>query len=77
MEMASNILHVRRFRGADCDTDHYLEVAKFRERLAISKQAAQRFDGKILNLRKLNDLEVSKWYQIEISERSTALENLK
>jgi hypothetical protein len=32
----SNILDVRSFRGADCDTDHYLIVAKIRERLAES-----------------------------------------
>ena len=31
----SNILDVRSFRGADCDTDHYLVVAKVRERLAV------------------------------------------
>ena len=33
----SSILDVRRFMGADCDTDHYLVVAKVRERLAGSK----------------------------------------
>jgi len=50
-----------------CDTDHYLVVAKVRERLAVSKQAAQSFDGERFNLRKLNELEVRKEYQIEIT----------
>jgi hypothetical protein len=40
----TNILDVQSFRGADCDMDHYLVVAKVRERLAVSKQAAQKFD---------------------------------
>jgi hypothetical protein len=31
--------------GADCDTDHYLVVEKFWERLAVSKQAEQKFNG--------------------------------
>jgi hypothetical protein len=33
----SSILDVRSFRGADCDTGHYLVVSKIRERLAVSK----------------------------------------
>jgi len=62
----SSVLDVRSFRETDCDTDHYLVVARVRERLAVSKQAAQSFDGERFNLRKLNELEVRKQYQIEI-----------
>jgi hypothetical protein len=47
-------------------------VAKVRERLAVRKQAAQKFDGVRFNLRKLNDL---KQYHIEITNRFAALEN--
>jgi hypothetical protein len=39
-------------------------VAKVRERLAVSKLAAQNYDGKRINLRKLNELEVRQQYQI-------------
>ena len=62
----SNVLDVQNFRGADCDTDHYLVFAKVRERLAVGKQAAQRFDMQRFNLRKLNEPEVREQYQIEI-----------
>jgi len=44
----SSVLYVRSFRGANCDTNHYLVVAEVRGRLAVSKQAAQRFDGEKL-----------------------------
>jgi len=50
-------------------------VANVRESLA-SKHAAQKLDRERFNLGKLNELEVSKEYQIEISNRIAALENL-
>jgi len=51
-------------------------VAKIQERFKVSKQAAQSFDGERFNLRKLNELEVRKQFQIEIINRFAALENL-
>jgi len=51
-------------------------VAKVSERLAVSKQAAQKFDVERFNFRKLNDLEVRKQYQIKLSKRFADLENL-
>jgi len=35
----SSVFDVRYLKGADCNTDHYLVVAKFRERLAVSKKS--------------------------------------
>ena len=51
-------------------------VAKFRERLPVSKQAAQTFNEGRYYLRKLSELEGRKEYQIEISKRFAALESL-
>ena len=47
-----------------------------RERLTVNKKAAQKFEGERFNLRKLNELEVKKKYQIELTNRFAALENL-
>jgi hypothetical protein len=50
-----------------------IQIAKVRERLAVGKQTAQRFDRQRFNLRKLNELEVRKQYQIEITSMFAAL----
>jgi hypothetical protein len=72
----SNILDVQSFRGADCDTDHYLVVAKLKERISVSKPARQKFDIERFDLKKLDDVEVKEKYQVEISNRFAALEKL-
>jgi hypothetical protein len=63
-------------QGAGGDDDHYLVGGKVTERLAVSNQATQKLDGERFNLRQLIELEVRKQYQIEIINRSGALENL-
>jgi len=75
-EMAFEYTRCTKFQGTDFDTDHYLVVENVRENLAVNKQETQKFDGERFNLRKLNELEVRKQYQIKISNRFAALENL-
>ena len=57
-----NILDVRFIERADCVTDHYLVVAKFRESLAVRKPAKPKSDVERFNHRKLNELEGRKQY---------------
>jgi hypothetical protein len=63
----SSILDVQLFGAADCDTDHYLVVAKIRERLAVSKQTMQRVYMERFNLKELNKIEGIEQYQVVIS----------
>jgi hypothetical protein len=44
--------------------------------MAVSKQAAQKFDAERFNLRKLSEIEIREQYQIKISNRCAALKNL-
>jgi hypothetical protein len=54
----SSILDVQSFRGADCDTEHCLVVAKIRERLVVSKRPVNKMDMDRFNLKKLSEGEV-------------------
>jgi hypothetical protein len=63
--MTSSLLDFRSFKGAECDTDHSLEVAKIREILVVNKQEAQEFGAQRFNLRKLSELQVRKQYRIK------------
>jgi hypothetical protein len=72
----SNILDVRYFRGADCDSDHYLVVAKVRERLAVIKRMFRKMDVERLNLNQLNEEEVKEQHQVTIKNKFVSLENL-
>jgi hypothetical protein len=51
-------------------------IAKVREILLVGKQATQRVDVERFNLKNLSELEVRKQYQIGISDRIAALENV-
>jgi hypothetical protein len=67
------VSHIIRFRlnrkktkGADCDTDHCMAVAKLKERIPVSKRARQKFNLGRFYLRKLDDVDVKGKYQVEI-----------
>jgi hypothetical protein len=60
----------------DCVTDHYLVVAKVRERLVVNKQRSQRFHMERFNLKKLNEVEGKEKYLDEVSIKFASLEDL-
>jgi hypothetical protein len=70
------MLDIWYIREAEYHTDHYLVVAKLRERIAVCKWARKKFDLERFDVNKLNDTEVKEKYQVEISNTSVVLENL-
>jgi hypothetical protein len=73
MRRHSIILGVQSFRTAYNETDHYLIVTKVRE----STQTMHRVHMERFNLKKLNEVEDKEQYRVELSNRFTALENLR
>jgi hypothetical protein len=52
-----------------------LVAAEVRQRLSVSKWAAQNFNMETFNLKKMNDVEVKEEYQVKTANRDSALEN--
>jgi hypothetical protein len=65
------------FRAADCDSDHYLVVAKVRERLAVSKQRTHKVHMERFILKNLKELEGKQQYRVEILNRFAAVKKLR
>jgi hypothetical protein len=60
----SGVFDVRSFRAADCNTEHYLVVAKFEERLAVNKKISHRFHMERFNLKKLNEVDRKEKFRV-------------
>jgi HD superfamily phosphodiesterase len=58
--------------AADRNTDHYLVLAKVRERLAVNKQMSQRFHVERFNLKQLKKTDSKEQYPVEVSNGFTA-----
>jgi hypothetical protein len=74
--MHSNVLDVRSFRAVDCDSGHYLVMAKPTEKLAVNKERSHIINMERFNLKKLNETEGKEQFRVEVSNRFAALEDL-
>jgi hypothetical protein len=70
------VLAVLSFRKMDSDADHYLVVAKVRDRLAVSKHKMLKFHTERFNHNKLTEVEGIEQYQVQISNMFRVLKML-
>jgi hypothetical protein len=61
------VLDVRSFKAADCDTDHYLVVAKVRERLEVSiLNRWKNYFSQLLNVHRVSDVKQIEMHTAEL-----------
>ena len=58
------MIDIQSFRGVDCDSDHYLVIAKFIETLSVAKRVDQAVNIDKFNILKLKAEEIKLQYQI-------------
>lgn len=73
----SFIKYIRSYRGTECDTDHFLVVAKFELKLQSRKQL-EKGNSRKINLEMLKDEEIQQKYSKSIGEyvKSVKLNNI-
>ena len=70
---ASNILDVRSYRGANCNSDQYLIKIKYRSRIRNQKQERKEKQQRI-NIHKLKDENISFKYREVLNEKIKTLD---
>ncbi|CAG4970882.1 unnamed protein product [Colias eurytheme] len=70
----SNIEDVRTYRGADCDSDHFLLLIKIKAKIRIQRSGGS--EGIVnLDTERLKDTDIRKSFQLELKNRFQELDN--